>query len=586
MAEIIRIPGEGEVIGGQFVLGKELGRGGYGVVFEAIQTGVERTVAVKMLLPKALEEQQEGVVERFKREARLASSLTHPSAVTIYAFGVYQPDQVDAVGLPYIAMEYLHGESLQDYLMRRGPLPPDEVEEIIAEVLGSLAEAHRKGIIHRDIKPDNVFLHRPPGEPQKLKVLDFGISMAITAEWGEENRQRLTQTGLVTGTAEYMAPEQVMGSPEFTPAIDVYAMGCMAYQLLTGRFPYQGSTPVEIAIRHIYDPIPDLPGPIKGTHFGNVLERSLHKDPQVRFGDAGAMLEALTSGQLPALPEGVVVGPAAEVPAGHTAPAPGAPQIGKPLPPPSSRHQLTPPPSGINTPPPLNTNASSNNNTKIAIGVLVAAVLLGVVGFGIFKAMDNKGVQEAKNTQTAMGVPSGPDVNKDSKAPAKPEGTAAEGKETAEKTPTQDPAEVKEEPAAIKDQPEPKEEAVAGEGQAEAKAQGDDDKPAANKRPPARNNKRAGAVARKGTQEPAKGTQDKATEPKEQPAAQADPEPVKEEPKPVVKEEPKVEPKAEPKPVVKEEPKPVVKEAPTATKEPPADKPPKKEEKPPVFDGF
>lgn len=381
MAEIIRIPGPGEVIDGQFTLQREIGRGGYGVVYEAIQRGVERKVALKMLLPKALDEQS-GVVERFGREARLASSMTHPSAVTIYAFGVYQAEQEEAVGLPYIAMEYLQGESLQDYLVRRGPLSPEETQGIIQEVLGSLAEAHRKGIIHRDIKPDNIFLHRPEGEPQLIKVLDFGISLAISPDWGDEDTQRLTETGLVTGTAEYMAPEQVMGNPRFTAAVDIYAIGCVCYHLLTGRFPYQGQTPVEIAIRHVYDPIPPLPEDVQHTLFGQIIERSLHKDPRVRFADAGAMLDALVSGELPPLPldaETLVNAP--HHPGTGAIPAPGAPPISGPLPPPSSQVVIPAPatPSAPHTPPPTAAPTPQNNGASYKgalIGAGVASLLI------------------------------------------------------------------------------------------------------------------------------------------------------------------------------------------------------------------
>lgn len=381
MAEIIRIPGPGEVIDGQFTLQREIGRGGYGVVYEAIQRGVERKVALKMLLPKALDEQS-GVVERFGREARLASSMTHPSAVTIYAFGVYQAEDEEAVGLPYIAMEYLQGESLQDYLVRRGPLSPEETQEIIQEVLGSLAEAHRKGIIHRDIKPDNIFLHRAEGEPQIIKVLDFGISLAISPDWGDEDTQRLTETGLVTGTAEYMAPEQVMGNPRFTAAVDIYAIGCVCYHLLTGRFPYQGQTPVEIAIRHVYDPIPPLPEDVQHTLFGQIIERSLHKDPRVRFADAGAMLDALVKGELPPLPlDAETLVNASPHPGTGAIPAPGAPPISGPLPPPSSQVVIPAPaaPSAPHTPPPVTAPAPQNNGAsynRVLIGAGVASLLV------------------------------------------------------------------------------------------------------------------------------------------------------------------------------------------------------------------
>ncbi len=295
MANIIEIPSPGDTIGNQFTLGAMLGKGGYGVVFEALQMGTERKVAIKMLLPRALES-EESVLERFQREARLASSLKHPSAVAIYAYGIHKPEE-NKVGLPYLAMEFLEGVSLQDHLLNQGALRVEEAADILAEALGSLTEAHDKGIIHRDIKPDNIFLHHPHGEKRVVKVLDYGIAMAVSPEWSEENRQRLTETGMVTGTAEYMAPEQAMGGSTYTPALDVYAMGCVGYHLLTGSFPFPGTSAVEIAIKHIYDPIPVLPPHVEETFLAPVLYRAMDKNPDVRYQDASEFAEALRAGR-------------------------------------------------------------------------------------------------------------------------------------------------------------------------------------------------------------------------------------------------------------------------------------------------
>ncbi|MEO1269061.1 MAG: serine/threonine-protein kinase, partial [Myxococcota bacterium] len=146
MSEVIRIPEPGDTVGGQFQLETEIGRGGFGIVYRARQLGIERYVAVKMLMPHALT--HDGVVERFKREARLASSLTHPNSVTIYAYGVHSENESDR-GLPYIAMEYLQGQTLHEYLYDRGQLSLDETVSILKQSLGSLAEAHRRCFIHR-----------------------------------------------------------------------------------------------------------------------------------------------------------------------------------------------------------------------------------------------------------------------------------------------------------------------------------------------------------------------------------------------------------------------------------------------------
>ncbi len=296
MSEIIRIPTPGDLIGEQFELARELGRGGYGVVFEAIQHGIDRKVAVKMLLPRALESQAK-IVERFKREAKLASTLTHPSAVVIYAFGVHKGQQ-DEVELPYLAMEYLDGENVQEYMLRTGPLPPEQTQYILEQALGSLHEAHRKGIVHRDMKPDNLFLHQPAGEEMVVKVLDYGIAVACTPEWSQQERERLTKTGMVTGTAEYIAPEMVSGQGPVSPSVDVYSVGCVAYHMLTGTFPYQGNNPVEIAIKHLYEPTAELPAPFAASFLGQVVHRAMSKQPAQRYRDAGHMLKALRTGEL------------------------------------------------------------------------------------------------------------------------------------------------------------------------------------------------------------------------------------------------------------------------------------------------
>jgi serine/threonine protein kinase len=301
MSEIIRVPTAEDIIGGQFVLRREIGRGGYGVVYEAVQLGIDRKVAVKMLLPRALEMQAK-VIERFQREARLASNLKHPCAVTIYAFGVHQGAS-NEVELPFLAMELLDGESLQEHMNRLGPLPPEQVAFILEQVLGSLSEAHRKGIIHRDMKPDNIFLHQPPGEELHVKVLDYGIAMAYSEDWGEDARERLTKTGMVTGTAEYIAPEMISGERTLTPAVDVYSMGCVAFHMLTGQFPYDGANPVEIAIKHIYEPVPELPEALSQTFLGQVIYQCMSKAPQDRYQDAAHLLKALRTGELMPTPD-------------------------------------------------------------------------------------------------------------------------------------------------------------------------------------------------------------------------------------------------------------------------------------------
>lgn len=280
-----QLPKPGDTIGGQFVLRRELGRGAHGVVFEAQQLGLERQVAIKMLLPEVLED--DGIVERFKREARLASALSSPHSVIIHAFGVHT-FSAPVQELPYLAMEYLHGEDLACYLRRVGTLTVEQTTVILRQVLASLAEAHRKGIVHRDLKPENIFLSQRDAT-FIVKVLDFGIAKAI-ADTPQGQGRRLTADGMVCGTPEYMAPEQAKGLPEITPAVDVYAVGCIIYHMLAGRPPFLGPTPMTIALKHCQDPPPKLPPSVKSPFFRDVVGCALSKEPRERYRDASELL--------------------------------------------------------------------------------------------------------------------------------------------------------------------------------------------------------------------------------------------------------------------------------------------------------
>jgi serine/threonine protein kinase len=171
---------EGQAIG-EYTLGKELGRGSMGVVFEAWHAELRRKVALKIMLPRALA--LEGVVERFMRGAQLASALSHPNAVVIYGVGLYQPAP-DIQGLPYMVMEHLDGEDLFAFISRHQRVPLDVALDIIQQSLEVIADAHRRGIIHRDLKPENLFLTRDRDGRRLVKVLDFGLAKAVTEGWG------------------------------------------------------------------------------------------------------------------------------------------------------------------------------------------------------------------------------------------------------------------------------------------------------------------------------------------------------------------------------------------------------------------
>ncbi len=297
------LPAPGEVIGDKFELVRELGRGTFGVVYEARQLDLGRRVAVKLLQPTMVE--KEGIVERFTREARLASSLTNPHAVAIFDYGTHVgPHQ--ARGLPYIAMEFLEGQDLQHFTARRRRLPVEQGVAVVLQALTGLAQAHRLGIIHRDVKPENIFLTRRPDGHYHVKMLDFGIAKAISGNWGHRTMAGVTMVGHVVGTPSFMAPEQARGEPDLKPAVDTYAMACVAYDILAGQPPYDGRTPMEIALNHITMPTPLLPG-LEDSPLGEVIYQAMAKEPSERFQDASSFAAALReaaerAGVIPEMP--------------------------------------------------------------------------------------------------------------------------------------------------------------------------------------------------------------------------------------------------------------------------------------------
>ncbi|MBA2662464.1 MAG: protein kinase [Bradymonadaceae bacterium] len=277
---------QGDLVAGRFRIVETIGSGGFSVVYRAHQEGMNRFVALKVLKPKASADEQ--IVERFRREALYASHLSHPNTITLFDFG--QTDD----GLCYIAMEYLVGMDLSVVVQKGEPLDLARVWKILAQTCRSLSEAHRIGIVHRDLKPENIFLVQRDGI-ESIKVLDFGVSKAITdfTQAGPRTLAPLTMEGTVFGTPLYMAPEQAMAEP-ITPAVDVYALGHIGYEMITGRAAYDDSTSaMDVMLRQINDPPLELPDPWKRTPFAALIHACTQKDPRARYADAALMLERL-----------------------------------------------------------------------------------------------------------------------------------------------------------------------------------------------------------------------------------------------------------------------------------------------------
>jgi eukaryotic-like serine/threonine-protein kinase len=262
------------LIKGRYRVGRRLGEGGMATVYLGHDLLLGRDVAIKS--PRPQFSADPGFRARFEREARAAAALSHPNIIDVYDVG-------EDDGTPFIVMELVRGQSLKAIIAADAPFHPDDVAELLEQISGALDYAHARGYVHRDIKPGNILID----EHGRARLVDFGIAKGLAD--GD-----LTETGASLGTVGYLSPEQAAGLMA-TPASDVYSVGVVAFEMLTGELPFAAETPVGVAMRHVHDPAPRPSQVVPGLppQVDPVILRALAKDPTRRWGSAGAFARAM-----------------------------------------------------------------------------------------------------------------------------------------------------------------------------------------------------------------------------------------------------------------------------------------------------
>jgi serine/threonine protein kinase len=374
---------------GRYKLDRRLGVGGMSTVQLAMDTRLERHVAVKLLAEHLAEDSS--FVSRFRREALAAARLVHPNVVQVFDFGLDE-----ATHRNFIVMEFVDGPSCAEILRERGTLPADEAVDILGQACRGLDYAHRHRVVHRDVKPGNLLLNRDG----MVKLADFGIAKAA-------EQSDITKVGSVLGTAAYLAPEQARGEPA-GPASDLYALGVVAYQLMAGRLPYDAASLTDLARLQDAGPPPrldelaDVPSAL-----ALAVARALHRDPAQRYADAAEMETALRDGLRGRVPEGGTestwVVPEDETAATRMLSSTGATsamprerpsQVRRPLepldepPPPATRAPRRAPAA-----PPPRQRSGAGAGKWVALLVVLALAAGGFAGYQALQDSDSNGVQ-------------------------------------------------------------------------------------------------------------------------------------------------------------------------------------------------
>jgi eukaryotic-like serine/threonine-protein kinase len=351
----------GQVLDGRYVVGRRLARGGMATVYEALDQRLDRTIAVKVMHQNLAEDDE--FVSRFIREARSAARLSHPNVVAVYDQGADQ-------GHVFLAMELVPGRTLRDLIRERGHLTPRQTFEVMEPVLAALGAAHAAGLIHRDVKPENVLL----SDDGRVKVADFGLARAVTGA-----TTHTTTGSVLMGTVAYLSPEQVTRGVA-DPRSDVYSAGILLFEMLTGRKPYDGDTAIQIAYRHVHDDVPPPSTVVPGlpAELDHLVTRATNRDPDQRPADARRFLaevvtarRGLSDGELDTVGGGIAA--LAGAPA-HTVVVD------------LTRHPVTPARRGdtgpLSAPPGARVRRRSRGPVALAI-VLALAVVLSVVAWAM-----------------------------------------------------------------------------------------------------------------------------------------------------------------------------------------------------------
>ena len=353
-----REPSAGDMLAGKYHLVAELGHGGMGSVWRADHLVLRSPVAVKLI--RAEVASSEAIQARFLREAQAAAGLRSPHVVQILDYGVHD-------GVPFMVMELLEGESLAQRLRRMGALGPAETARVVSQVARAIQKAHEVGVVHRDLKPDNVFLVRNADE-EIIKVLDFGIAKSVSGDGIDTG----TQTGAVLGTPHYMSPEQARGTRAVDHRTDLWALGVIAFECMTGRRPFESNVLGDLLVKICTEEVP-VPSRLASTPVGfdAWFARATHRDPDQRFQSAMEMADALrmvVGGATPSLPPpshgAAAFATAAIGPAAHTA------------------HAISGTATALAAPTRPRAKSSPVAALLLAFGVLVPLVAVG--GFGVW----------------------------------------------------------------------------------------------------------------------------------------------------------------------------------------------------------